>query len=139
MSARWRVVGVDGDVEDGFRYPQSIVLENLSFPFAKPNILDVKLGTVLYDEDAPPEKVARMEKTARDTTSFETGIRLTGFQVRSFSCLKISNTKYIRRYTIISLLSLLSRRNRTESPLSPLISQKELLAFSLLAMWSLRS
>ena len=64
---------------------QSIVLENLSFPFLKPNILDIKLGTVLYDEAASPEKVARMQKAARETTSLETGIRLTGFQVSSFS------------------------------------------------------
>ena len=59
------------------------MLENLSHAFAKPNILDIKLGTVLYDDAASPEKRARMEKTARDTTSLETGIRLTGFQVRS--------------------------------------------------------
>ncbi|KAL6308636.1 hypothetical protein BKA93DRAFT_725219 [Sparassis latifolia] len=58
------------------------VLEaNLQYPFLRPNILDIKLGTVLYDEDASPEKRARMEKTARETTSFETGVRLTGFQV----------------------------------------------------------
>ncbi|GJE88105.1 inositol polyphosphate kinase family protein [Phanerochaete sordida] len=60
---------------------ESIVLENLSHAFAKPNILDIKLGTVLYDEDASAEKRQRMEKTARATTSFEAGIRLTGFQV----------------------------------------------------------
>ncbi|KAL1746596.1 hypothetical protein HDZ31DRAFT_33762 [Schizophyllum fasciatum] len=60
---------------------QSIVLENLSFPFKKPNIMDIKLGTVLYDESASPEKVERMLKTARETTSLETGVRLTGFQV----------------------------------------------------------
>ncbi|KIM49710.1 hypothetical protein M413DRAFT_438862 [Hebeloma cylindrosporum] len=60
---------------------ESMVLENLTFGFLKPNILDVKLGTVLYDDNASPDKVARMEKTARDTTSFETGVRLTGFQV----------------------------------------------------------
>jgi len=62
----------------------SIVLENLSFPFLKPNIIDIKLGTVLYEETAPPEKVARMQKAAKDTTSFETGVRLTGFQVGIF-------------------------------------------------------
>nr|VWP01441.1 NAD-dependent protein deacylase (EC (Regulatory protein SIR2 homolog) [Ganoderma boninense] len=45
-----------------------------------PNILDVKLGTVLYGDDASPEKRERMEKAARDTTSFETGVRLTGFR-----------------------------------------------------------
>ena len=58
------------------------MLENLSHAFSKPNILDIKLGTVLYDDDASAEKRARMEKTARETTSLETGVRLTGFQVR---------------------------------------------------------
>ncbi|KAG7453151.1 SAICAR synthase-like protein [Guyanagaster necrorhizus] len=58
-----------------------LVLENLLHHFIRPNILDIKLGTVLYDEDSSAEKVARMEKTARNTTSLETGVRLTGFQV----------------------------------------------------------
>ena len=68
-------------------FAQLLVLENLSHPFLKPNILDIKLGTVLHDEEASPEKVERMIKTARETTSLETGVRLTGFQVssRSFS------------------------------------------------------
>ncbi|KAL7282892.1 hypothetical protein ACG7TL_002307 [Trametes sanguinea] len=60
---------------------QSLVLENVSHAFAKPNILDIKLGTILYDDEASEEKRARMEKTARETTSLETGVRLTGFQV----------------------------------------------------------
>ena len=63
-------------------YSQSLVLENLSAPFTWPNIMDIKLGTVLYDDSASPEKVERMKKTAYDTTSWETGVRLTGFQVR---------------------------------------------------------
>ncbi|KAJ7777833.1 hypothetical protein DFH07DRAFT_796289 [Mycena maculata] len=65
---------------DGTR-KESLVLENLAHPFVKPNILDIKLGTVLYDESAPPDKVARMKKTAESTTSGTTGMRLTGFQV----------------------------------------------------------
>ena len=60
---------------------ESLVLENLSHRFTKPNILDIKLGTILHDEDASPEKVERMTNTAKNTTSFETGVRLTGFQV----------------------------------------------------------
>ena len=64
-----------------FATTQSLVLENLSHSFLKPNILDVKLGTVLYDDSASADKRARMEKTARETTSLETGVRLTGFQV----------------------------------------------------------
>ncbi|KAH7911881.1 hypothetical protein BJ138DRAFT_1125650 [Hygrophoropsis aurantiaca] len=62
---------------------ESLVLENLTHGFIKPNILDIKLGTVLYDDAASPEKRARMERTAKETTSAETGIRLTGFQVYS--------------------------------------------------------
>ncbi|KAF7791053.1 hypothetical protein EIP86_002013 [Pleurotus ostreatoroseus] len=57
------------------------VLENLAHHFHKPNIMDIKLGKVLYDADASEEKRARMIKTALATTSHETGIRLTGFQV----------------------------------------------------------
>ncbi|TFK18378.1 SAICAR synthase-like protein [Coprinopsis marcescibilis] len=60
---------------------ESIVLENLTYKFSKPNVLDIKLGTVLYDEGASEDKVQRMIKTAKETTSFETGVRLTGFQV----------------------------------------------------------
>jgi 1D-myo-inositol-tetrakisphosphate 5-kinase/inositol-polyphosphate multikinase len=61
---------------------QWIVLENVAHGFQKPNILDIKLGTVLYDEEATPEKRERMVNKARCTTSGEAGIRLTGFQVR---------------------------------------------------------
>jgi inositol-polyphosphate multikinase len=66
-----------------FRKVQLLVIENVAHGFRKPNILDIKLGTVLYDEDAPLDKKERMEKVARNTTSGETGIRLTGFQVRA--------------------------------------------------------
>ncbi|KAK7040898.1 hypothetical protein VNI00_009494 [Paramarasmius palmivorus] len=83
------VEGQDGKGKDEFisrfirkaKSDISLVLENLSHPFTKPNIMDIKLGTVLYDESASPDKVERMLKTAKDTTSLETGIRLTGFQV----------------------------------------------------------
>ncbi|KAI0695079.1 SAICAR synthase-like protein [Cerioporus squamosus] len=71
---------------------ESLVLENLSHSFLKPNILDVKLGTVLYDDSASEEKRARMEKTARETTSLETGIRLTGFQVYDLASGNAVNT-----------------------------------------------
>lgn len=60
---------------------QTLVLQNLLYGYRKPCILDVKLGTILYDEDASEEKKARMIKKAAETTTLETGIRLTGFQV----------------------------------------------------------
>ncbi|CCA70211.1 related to ARG82-dual-specificity inositol polyphosphate kinase required for regulation of phosphate-and nitrogen-responsive genes [Serendipita indica DSM 11827] len=58
-----------------------LILENLSHAFTRPNILDIKLGTVLYDEHASEEKKQRMIKSAKETTSFDTGVRITGFQV----------------------------------------------------------
>ena len=67
----------------------SIVLENLSHRFLKPNILDIKLGKRLYDDEASEEKKARMIQTAKATTSFETGVRLTGFQVSQHAMIDI--------------------------------------------------
>ncbi|KAI5480925.1 inositol-polyphosphate multikinase [Pseudohyphozyma bogoriensis] len=60
---------------------EMLVLENLTFRFARPNVLDIKLGTQLYDEDATEEKKQRMIKASQETTSGTTGVRLTGFQV----------------------------------------------------------
>jgi len=72
LCPEFRGVTVDGN---------SIKLQNLSNDFSKPNILDIKLGTQLYDEDASPEKKERMIQAAMKTTSLETGVRMTGFQV----------------------------------------------------------
>lgn len=58
-----------------------MVLENLSYAYTRPCILDAKLGTVLYSPDATEEKKARMDKQARQSTSHETGLRFTGCQV----------------------------------------------------------
>lgn len=58
-----------------------LVIENAAHGFLKPNLLDIKLGTDLYEEDAPLEKKERMQNIARCTTSGDTGVRLTGFQV----------------------------------------------------------
>ncbi|KAG9317957.1 hypothetical protein JVU11DRAFT_9 [Chiua virens] len=62
---------------------QTLVLQNLLHGYRKPCVLDVKLGTILYGQDASEEKKARMIKKAAETTTLQTGIRLTGFQVYS--------------------------------------------------------
>ncbi|GAA5896349.1 hypothetical protein JCM6882_000992 [Rhodosporidiobolus microsporus] len=67
--------------EAGSVEPEMLVLENLTYRFLRPNVLDIKLGTQLFDEDASEEKKERMRKAAANSTSGETGIRLTGFQV----------------------------------------------------------
>ena len=72
--------------------------------FLKPNILDFKLGTVLSASAASLHQVACMEKSARNTMSFETGIRLTGFQV-SYSRLFFISSKYLFSYPPSFLIS----------------------------------
>ena len=69
---------------------QAIKLENLTHGFAKPNVIDLKLGTQLFDPLDPnltPDKQARMEAESARTTSGSDGVRLTGFSVRlSHAC-----------------------------------------------------
>ncbi|RSH95496.1 hypothetical protein EHS25_000588 [Saitozyma podzolica] len=73
--------GVDrGVIPEIAEIPESVVLENLSHAYTRPSILDAKLGRVLHSSDATPEKRARMQRHARETTSWETGLRLTGCQ-----------------------------------------------------------
>ncbi|GMK56645.1 hypothetical protein CspeluHIS016_0304850 [Cutaneotrichosporon spelunceum] len=58
--------------------PESIVLENLTYRFTHPSVLDAKLGTSLHAPDASEEKKARMMKKAAETTTGQAGVRLTG-------------------------------------------------------------
>jgi 1D-myo-inositol-tetrakisphosphate 5-kinase/inositol-polyphosphate multikinase len=63
---------------------QAIKLENLTHGYSKPCVMDVKLGTQLFDPLDPnltPDKQTRMEAESAKTTSGSHGIRLTGFSV----------------------------------------------------------
>jgi 1D-myo-inositol-tetrakisphosphate 5-kinase/inositol-polyphosphate multikinase len=60
---------------------RGLVLENLTLPFKRANVLDVKLGTQLWDEGASEEKRERMQKQSRESTSGSDGLRLTGWRV----------------------------------------------------------
>ncbi|CCG82276.1 Arginine metabolism regulation protein iii [Taphrina deformans PYCC 5710] len=62
-------------------YERAVVLENLAFGYAKPCILDLKLGSRLYDDDAPMEKQLRLEAVRRSTTSGTLGVRIAGMKV----------------------------------------------------------
>lgn len=58
-----------------------IVLENATAGFVQPNIMDLKLGAQLWDDDAKPEKRARLDKVASETTSGSLGFRIAGMRV----------------------------------------------------------
>lgn len=60
---------------------KSVVLENASGAFKRPNILDVKLGVRLWADDAPQEKKTRFDKISRETTHANLGFRIAGMRV----------------------------------------------------------
>jgi len=60
-----------------------ILLENLTGKFKYPCVLDIKIGTRLYDDDADPKKRERCQAKASSTTTAELGVRICGMQVYS--------------------------------------------------------
>ncbi|KAK8079447.1 inositol polyphosphate kinase-domain-containing protein [Apiospora hydei] len=60
---------------------RAVVLENASFGYKKPNIMDAKLGLRLWADDAPAEKQARFDEIANETTHKHNGFRVAGMRV----------------------------------------------------------
>lgn len=59
----------------------ALVMENAADGYKRPNILDVKLGARLWADDAPPEKRAKLDKVAGETTSKPLGFRIAGMRI----------------------------------------------------------
>lgn len=59
----------------------SIVLSNATAGFKQPNVLDLKLGARLWDDDAPPAKRQRLDDVAKSSTSGTLGFRVAGMKV----------------------------------------------------------
>ncbi|KAI1496487.1 inositol polyphosphate multikinase [Biscogniauxia marginata] len=60
---------------------RAVVLENASFGYKKPNIMDAKLGLRLWADDAPEEKKDRFDKISAETTHKHFGFRVAGMRV----------------------------------------------------------
>ncbi len=61
--------------------PTTIVLSNLTYGFKRPNVLDIKLGSRLWADDAPLPKRQRLDEVASSTTSASLGFRVAGMKV----------------------------------------------------------
>ncbi|RKF59798.1 Inositol polyphosphate multikinase [Erysiphe neolycopersici] len=59
----------------------AVVLDNISFGYRRPNILDVKLGVRLWADDAPDAKRIRFEKITAESTHKDLGFRIAGMKV----------------------------------------------------------
>ncbi|KAG7702922.1 hypothetical protein KL930_002774 [Ogataea haglerorum] len=60
---------------------QYLVLENVVYGFKNPSVIDIKLGNVLYDENADKDKVERMKKVSNTTTSGSLHYRICGMKI----------------------------------------------------------
>lgn len=56
-------------------------MEDVTFGFKNPTIIDIKMGTSSVGEDATPEKRKEMEKKDLSTTTVTLGIRIVGGRV----------------------------------------------------------
>lgn len=59
----------------------AIALENVAAGFRHPNVLDVKLGARLWDDDAPVSKRRKLDEVAGRTTSGSLGFRVAGMKI----------------------------------------------------------
>lgn len=60
---------------------ECIMLENLTFKFRYPCVLDLKMGTRQYGDDAPESKRRSQTAKAANTTTISLGVRLAGMQL----------------------------------------------------------
>lgn len=66
------------------------MLENLTHKFRYPCVLDLKMGTRQYGDDAPESKRKSQTAKAANTTTITLGVRLAGMQVKKLSTLLFS-------------------------------------------------
>ncbi|KAA8903077.1 hypothetical protein TRICI_005764 [Trichomonascus ciferrii] len=59
----------------------SLVLQNMMHGFREPNVIDIKLGSVLWDDSASEEKRERLDEVSRTTTSGSLSLRIAGMNL----------------------------------------------------------
>lgn len=65
------------------RFPEFILLENLTWRHTMPCVLDLKMGTQQHGDDATEEKKAVKIRKCQQSTASTIGVCLSGMQVSS--------------------------------------------------------
>ena len=99
---------------------QFIVLENVLNGYKSPNVMDIKLGKVLYDESASTGKKNRLIKVSRETTSGSLGFRICGIKMANIqkanhSIFLPAELSYQNNDSYISVNKQFGRRLQTET------------------------
>ncbi|KAG0687115.1 hypothetical protein C6P40_002864 [Pichia californica] len=61
---------------------QYLILNNVLNGFSQPSIMDIKLGSILYDDSASIEKIERMKNVSKTTTSGSLSFRIAGMIIK---------------------------------------------------------
>lgn len=98
--------------------PQYIVLENLLNGYKTPNVMDIKLGRILYDDSASIDKKNRLIKVSSETTSGSLGFRICGMKLANqcesnYNLFRSSEFCYNNTNTYISVNKTFGRRLKT--------------------------
>lgn len=111
-----------GELEQGDRQRGTlggnkyIVLNNLVHGFSRPNIMDIKLGSVLYDEDATDEKKQRLQRVSDTTTSGSLAFRICGMKIERGQCQLDSDHFSVEHHNNINYISVNKMFGRTRTP-----------------------
>ena len=77
----------------------AIVLENLECGFTHANVLDLKLGSRLYDaQTTAPDKADRLDKVASETTTGSLNFRIAGMKVWNGKSFDVYDKHYGRKF-----------------------------------------
>lgn len=97
----------------------AVLLEDLTHPFVRADVCDIKLGTLLYDERpgyTDAAKIGRMQHKARTTTSGEYGMRVAGWATwEGEHCRSVGKEPGKAARTMDDIAQLLMQALRTQS------------------------
>ncbi|KAI8053464.1 hypothetical protein BDF22DRAFT_684909 [Syncephalis plumigaleata] len=79
---------------------EGICIENVTYGYCKPCVMDLKIGKELCSDDASPEKRARMEAKALNSTTSTLGIRICGLMIYDSASGKYTNYNKAYGYSL---------------------------------------